>query len=70
VVPRTPGPPLAIDSGAAVAAGLTFRPARNTARDVLSEIRDAGRLDDLRAGLPAARERALLRTLPRAAGAG
>ena len=57
-------PQAAIDSTAAAEAGLAFRPAADTARDVLAELRATGRLTDLRAGLPADRERHLLGTLP------
>ncbi|MEJ5946549.1 NAD-dependent epimerase/dehydratase family protein [Pseudokineococcus basanitobsidens] len=59
-------PQEAVDSSAAVAAGLAFRPVEDTARDVLAEVREHGRLEDLRAGVPADRECALLERLPRA----
>ncbi len=54
-------PQAAIDSSAAVAAGLRFRPAEETAAAVLAEVREQGRLDDLAAGWPAEREAELVR---------
>lgn len=49
----------AIDSSAAIAAGLRFRPAEDTARDVLAWLRDEGRTE-LAAGLDPEFERALV----------
>lgn len=52
-------PTEAIDSSAALAAGLTFRPAEQTALDVLAWVRETGH-DDLAAGFTADREQELL----------
>jgi 2'-hydroxyisoflavone reductase len=49
----------AIDSSTAIAAGLRFRPAIETARDVLAQVRAEGRAE-LAAGLDPDRERALV----------
>jgi 2'-hydroxyisoflavone reductase len=49
-----------IDSSAALAAGLTFRPAEETARDTLAWARDEDADDGLDTDAFAARERALL----------
>lgn len=49
----------AIDSSAALAAGLRFRPAVETARDVLAQLRAEGR-SELAAGFSPERERALI----------
>lgn len=54
-------PQAAIDSGAAVARGLVFRPAGSTAADVLAEVVAQGRTQDLACGWPAERERDLVR---------
>ncbi|SHG25176.1 NAD-dependent epimerase/dehydratase family protein [Geodermatophilus nigrescens] len=54
-------PQEAVDSSAALAAGLTFRPVEDTARDTLHWVRrDRGTWPDLDVDLDAARERALL----------
>lgn len=54
-------PQRSVDSRAALAAGLVFRPAASTAADVLAEVVEQGRLEDLRCGWPAERERELVR---------
>ena len=54
-------PQRAVDSGAAITAGLVFRPAGATAADVLAEVVEQGRLEDLRCGWPDERERELVR---------
>ncbi len=53
-------PQAGIDSSAALAEGLRFRPAEQSAADVLAQVREQGRLHDLAAGWPAQRERALV----------
>lgn len=58
--PEAQIPQVAIDSSAAIAEGLTFRPAEQTAADVLALVREEGRLDDLAAGWPGERERDLV----------
>ena len=60
MVPRGPDPAEGIDPSAAVAAGLTFRTAEQTARDTLACARDHGADDVLDTDAFAARERALL----------
>lgn len=52
----------AVDSSAALAAGLSFRPAVETARDTLQWAWDHALADGLAAGLTAEREQALVRT--------
>jgi len=49
-----------VDASRALAAGLAFRPTLETARETLAWARAEPREGGLRAGLPAAVERALL----------